>query len=156
MKHTNDIMAGGGDPPRFDESLRPTVLHRLASALNYDQPYWYFLAFEDQTTDPAFKTLLMAEASEVHFVEETLFPPRNEPGMVLSLLPPERVTDADWSVVKRFTENNSGNQFALLIGQKIAGSIKQASPIWRDKDFTQQGTYVVGEFIFQALLHKSA
>lgn len=77
MKHTHDIMAGGS--PRFDESLQPTILHRLASALGYDQPYWYFLAFEDQTIDPAFKTLLMAEGvvragadAEIGFVERML------------------------------------------------------------------------------------
>jgi hypothetical protein len=145
MERTDNIMAGGGDPPRFDELLQPTVLQRLASASKCDHPNWYFLAYEDQTNDPAFKALLGAEASRVHFVRETLFAPNKEAGTVLSLLQPERVTEADWSVVKRFTAVNSLDSCALLIGQKIEESRKKASPIWRDNGFAQHGTYVIND-----------
>lgn len=152
MTNINKIIVAGGDAPRNNASSQARVLDRLEKALNRDVPKWYVLAFEDQAEAPIFKDLIGARLLEVSLIKEKHFVPNNEPCVVLSILPPERLTDANWSIVKRFSANNCSSDTLLLVAQHIEETVKKISPIWRDNDFTQQGTYVVGKFVFHALL----
>ena len=145
------ILAGVGRPPRLGVSTQKSVLKRLESAIKCDAATWYFLAFQYQFHDPAFRSILDAASGGLSSAHSLLNELRGPKGLVLSILPPDELSREDWETVTEFYNKNSGKGRPLLIGQKLGSETIGSSPIWQDARFTRKGTYAISDFMFHGL-----
>lgn len=145
------IVAGEVNPLRQTAIDPNSVLHRLEVALRQKPTKWYLLAYEEQIMDREFKSILNSQTTNVQFNPEAQLSENSSSARVLSVVPPERMTKEDLSLIKEFCIRNTPSTASFMVGQTLKSPTVGNSPLWTDPTLRRRGTYAIGSFMFHSM-----